>query len=144
MRKKTAKTSRNKTEVLGKSAICSNLLEIAPNIQAIRKQSSKQQVGGNSAGKLEIKESNLGESANSSVFQTEFSGKTSQALNSSGFQPKAAQIQEFAKKPQISSVPGISPRERNRYRLLMGDRILGDRLTIDEVLKLAQGGQGNG
>jgi hypothetical protein len=43
-------------------------------------------------------------------------------------------------KPQISSIPGISPRERDRYRVVMGDRILGDRLTLDEALKLAQGG----
>jgi hypothetical protein len=45
------------------------------------------------------------------------------------------------KKAQISSISGISPRERNRYRVLLGDRILGDRLTIDEALKLAKRGR---
>jgi hypothetical protein len=55
-------------------------------------------------------------------------------------QKPAQQANLFSRKPQISSVPEISPRERNRYRVLLGDRILGDRLTIDEALKLAKGG----
>ena len=45
------------------------------------------------------------------------------------------------RKAQIASVPGISPKERDRYRVVMGDRILGDRLTLDEALKLAKGGK---
>ena len=44
------------------------------------------------------------------------------------------------RKPQICSVPGVCPKQRNRYRVLMGDRILGDRLTLDEALLLAKGG----
>jgi hypothetical protein len=47
---------------------------------------------------------------------------------------------ELRQKPQISSIPGVSPKQRDRYRVVMGDRILGDRLTLDEALKLAQGG----
>jgi hypothetical protein len=43
-------------------------------------------------------------------------------------------------KPQIVSVPGISPKERDRYRLLFGDRILGNRLTLDEAIALVKGG----
>jgi hypothetical protein len=45
-------------------------------------------------------------------------------------------------KPQISSIPGIPPKERNRYRVMLGDEILGNRLTLDEALKLAKGGKG--
>jgi hypothetical protein len=40
-------------------------------------------------------------------------------------------------KPQIISIPGISTKERNRYRVTLGDRILGDQLAIDDALKLA-------
>ena len=43
----------------------------------------------------------------------------------------------FRHKPQIVSIPGISPKERNRYRVVLGDRILGDRLTLDEAIALA-------
>ncbi len=43
-------------------------------------------------------------------------------------------------KPQISSVPGIPPKERNRYRVVFGEQILGDRLTIEQALSLAQKG----
>ncbi len=44
-------------------------------------------------------------------------------------------------KPQISSIPEISPKERRRYRVKLGDKILGDRLTLDEALKIAKRGQ---
>jgi len=44
-------------------------------------------------------------------------------------------------KPQISSISGISPKQRNRYRVMVGEQILGERLTIDEALKLAKGGE---
>jgi hypothetical protein len=40
-------------------------------------------------------------------------------------------------KPQISSVPGISPKQRDRYRVLVGNVVLGDRLTLDEAIALA-------
>ena len=43
-------------------------------------------------------------------------------------------------KPQISSIPGISPKKRDRYRVMVGDRVLGDRLTLDEALNLAKRG----
>lgn len=41
-------------------------------------------------------------------------------------------------KPQISSIPGISPKQRNRYRVMLGSEILGDFLTIDEAVNLAK------
>lgn len=45
-------------------------------------------------------------------------------------------------KPQISSIPGISPKQRDRYRVTLGNQVLGNFLTIDEALKLAkQGGE---
>jgi len=40
-------------------------------------------------------------------------------------------------KPQIVSIPGISPKQRDRYRLMRGDQVLGDRLTLDEAIALA-------
>jgi hypothetical protein len=40
-------------------------------------------------------------------------------------------------KPQISSIPGVLPRECDRYRVLLGSEILGDRLTMDEAIALA-------
>ena len=44
------------------------------------------------------------------------------------------------RKPQIQSVPGTSPKQRDRYRVVLGDEILGTRLTLDEALELAKGG----
>lgn len=45
-------------------------------------------------------------------------------------------------KPQITSVPGVSPKERNRYRVTLAGEILGDLLTLDEAVQLAkQGGK---
>lgn len=44
-------------------------------------------------------------------------------------------------KPQISSIAGISPRERNRYRVTVGSEILGDFLSFDEAMNLAKGGE---
>jgi hypothetical protein len=40
-------------------------------------------------------------------------------------------------KPQIVSIPGISPKQRDRYRVMRGDQVLGDRLTLDEAIALA-------
>ncbi len=59
--------------------------------------------------------------------------------------PKGRQLDLFIHqgnlhKPQILSIPGISPKER-RYRVVLGDRILGDRLSLDEALRLSQGGK---
>ena len=44
-------------------------------------------------------------------------------------------------KPQISSISGILPGERNRYRVVMADQVLGDFLNLDEALKLVKGGE---
>jgi hypothetical protein len=46
----------------------------------------------------------------------------------------------FRQKPQILSIPGISPKELHRYRVILGSEVLGDRLTMDEALLLAKGG----
>lgn len=46
-------------------------------------------------------------------------------------------------KPQISSVPGTSVKQRNRYRVLLGEKVLGDRLTLNEALKVAKRGGSN-
>jgi hypothetical protein len=43
-------------------------------------------------------------------------------------------------KPQISSIPGISVKRRDRYRVVLGDEVLGDRLTLDEAITLVKGG----
>lgn len=41
-------------------------------------------------------------------------------------------------KPQISCIPGISPKEQNRYRVSLDNKILGDRLSLQQALKLAE------
>lgn len=41
-------------------------------------------------------------------------------------------------KPQISSIPGIPPKQRDRYRVMLGDVVLGDRLTLDEAVVLTK------
>jgi hypothetical protein len=46
---------------------------------------------------------------------------------------------EPPRKAQIQSVPGIPAKERNRYRVVLNGEILGDKLTLDEALKLAGG-----
>jgi len=43
-------------------------------------------------------------------------------------------------KPQIVSVPGISPKQRDRYRLMRGDEVLADFLSLDEAIALVKGG----
>jgi hypothetical protein len=45
----------------------------------------------------------------------------------------------FPSKPQISSTPGASPKQRDRYRVLLGEQVLGDNLTLDEALSIAKG-----
>jgi hypothetical protein len=47
----------------------------------------------------------------------------------------------FRHKPQILSIPGIPPKERNRYRVMQGTQIIADQLTIDEALNVAKGGK---
>jgi hypothetical protein len=44
-------------------------------------------------------------------------------------------------KPQILSTPGVSPKQRDQYRVMVETRVLGDRLTLDEALKLVKGGE---
>jgi hypothetical protein len=43
----------------------------------------------------------------------------------------------FRKKAQITSSPGVLPKQRDRYRVIVGTRVLGDFLNIDEALLLA-------
>jgi hypothetical protein len=43
-------------------------------------------------------------------------------------------------KPQIVSVPGTSPKERDRYRVMIGNEILGDRLSVNEALRVVKRG----
>ena len=140
MKGKTAKAVINKSEFLERISQAPNssgLLGIVSNPQGSSKQGSKQQIREISAGKLENEDSILRESAKSLELKTEFSGKSSQTSTSSGSQPKATQLQRFTKNPQISRVPGVSPRERHRYCVVIGSEILGDRLTLDEAIALA-------
>jgi hypothetical protein len=94
------------------------------------------------AAKTLIKQTkSIGESAKSPEIKNEFAWETSQPLNSSDSQPKAPQLQMFTKKAQISTIPGMSSKERNKYCVKLGDAVLGERLTLDEALKLAKGGK---
>jgi len=43
----------------------------------------------------------------------------------------------FCRKPQIASIPGASHKELHRYRVILGSEVLGDRLTLDEAIALA-------
>ena len=45
------------------------------------------------------------------------------------------------RKPQISSIPGASPKQRNRYRVILEERILADNLTISEALDIVKRGE---
>jgi hypothetical protein len=47
------------------------------------------------------------------------------------------EAQLFRHKPQIVSIPGIPLKERHRYRVTSGDEVLGDFLTLDEAIALA-------
>jgi hypothetical protein len=67
------------------------------------------------------------------VHHNPLSGRTSHQLELFPFTNKH-------QKAQITSVPGISPKERNRYRVKLGSAIWGDRLTLDEALRIAKGG----
>jgi hypothetical protein len=140
MRKKTAKAKIDKSEFPGKipqASICSSFLGISPNSQGISTQSTEQQNGDISVEKQEIEDSILGESAKYLRIETEFSGESSQSPNSFDSQPKSVQLQRFPSKPQISSIAGIPPKERHRYRVTLGDKVLGDFLTLDEAIALA-------
>jgi hypothetical protein len=52
-------------------------------------------------------------------------------------QNPAPSVKLFRQKPQIVSISGISPKERHRYRVILGNEVLGDRLTLDEAIALA-------
>ena len=39
--------------------------------------------------------------------------------------------------PQISCLPGVSVKQKHRYRVILGGEILGDKLSLNEALKLA-------
>jgi hypothetical protein len=47
------------------------------------------------------------------------------------------EAQLFRRKPQIVSIPGIPLKERHRYRVTSGGKVLGDFLTLDEAIALA-------
>jgi hypothetical protein len=51
------------------------------------------------------------------------------------------QAKLFSCKLQTASIPGIPSKEQNRYPVMRGDEILGDRLSLHEALKLAKGGE---
>jgi hypothetical protein len=44
-------------------------------------------------------------------------------------------------KPQILSSPGVSPKQHDRYRVVVGNEVLGDQLTLDDVFQLAERGK---
>jgi hypothetical protein len=97
------------------------------------------------AAKTLIKQTkSIGESAKSPDFKAEFSGETSQALDSSVSHPKAPKLQAFTKKAQISTIPGMPPKECNKYCVRLGDTVLGDFLTLDQALELAKGVRADG
>ncbi len=81
--------------------------------------------------------------------RSEASGKISQKGRSPGAEQSPQQLalnlelplQIGKSKPQIQSTPGISPKQRNRYRVSFGTKILGDRLTLDEAITLAKRGE---
>jgi hypothetical protein len=77
---------------------------------------------------------------NNIVSDNQESPKTNCSLG--GITPSLNLVHPLKKgqKPQISSVPGVSPKERNRYRVMLGAQILGMHLTIDEALELAAKG----
>jgi hypothetical protein len=66
--------------------------------------------------------------------------RLSQNLPVDGRQLELFTPQGIRHKRQISSIPGISPKERHRYQVTLGGEILGDRLTLDEALKLLKAG----
>lgn len=39
--------------------------------------------------------------------------------------------------PQISSIPGVSAKEKRRYQVTIGDRVIASNLTSDEALAIA-------
>jgi hypothetical protein len=64
--------------------------------------------------------------------------------NHSQTQPQSPEATLFRHKPQIVSIPGISPKERNRYRVTLGDQVLGEKLSINEAVEMAKRGGRDG
>ena len=56
---------------------------------------------------------------------------------SSNKKPNASDTCIFNSKPQIKSIPAISPREKHRYRVVLDGVILGDKLSLEEALAAA-------
>jgi len=54
-----------------------------------------------------------------------------------GSQPRELQ-KLFSQKAQITSIAGLPPTTRERYRVLLGDEILGDFLNLNEAIELAR------
>ena len=50
---------------------------------------------------------------------------------------KASATCIFKEKPQIKSIPGIGAKEKHRYRVILGGRILGDKLSLEQALAAA-------
>jgi hypothetical protein len=65
------------------------------------------------------------------------SNKNNNNNNHSHQLPLPLALDRNQQKFQISSIPGIPPKQRDRYRLLLGNQVLGDRLTLDEAIALA-------
>ena len=40
-------------------------------------------------------------------------------------------------KPQISSIPGVSPKEKHRYRVTLNGQVLDTHLTFEEAVLVA-------
>ncbi|MDP8966873.1 MAG: hypothetical protein M3O33_23375 [Cyanobacteriota bacterium] len=47
----------------------------------------------------------------------------------------------FCQNPQIATIPGVSPKEKPRYRVMLASEIWGDRLNLDEALNLVKRGE---
>ncbi len=52
-------------------------------------------------------------------------------------QNPVSETELFRHKPQIVSTPGVCFKERCRYRVILGAEVLGERLTLDEAIALA-------
>jgi hypothetical protein len=88
--------------------------------------------------KPKIKTDTLGKTSQTAICSTLLTIAPNIAETSK--QSSKQQIQAFSKKPQISSIPGVPPRERHRYRVTLGDKLLGEYLDLDQALQLVKGG----
>lgn len=56
--------------------------------------------------------------------------------------PQGRQLELFppaykSRKPQIESIPGVSPRDRNRYQVVLGGKAICTRLDASDAAQLA-------